>query len=101
MGLRVAVAIVFRQHVTVRTRIPPGIGSVTMGSTARPRRPGAPPSGGSVDENIVRTSPLLAALDEDGKQAVLAPRKRENDHRSATITRGERKSTRPNSSPEA
>src|SRR5690625_5474522 len=58
-----------------------------MGSTARPRMPGAPPSGGSVDENIVRSSPLFAALDEDGKQAVLASMKQEDYHRSAIIFR--------------
>src|SRR5699024_5541032 len=58
-----------------------------MGSTARPRMPRAPPSGGSVDENIVRSSPLCAALDEDGKQAVLGSMRRENYHRSAIISR--------------
>ena len=40
-----------------------------------------------MDENIVRSSPLFAALDEDGKQAVLASMKQEDYHRSATIFR--------------
>ena len=40
-----------------------------------------------MDENIVRSSPLLAALDEDGKQAVLASMKQEDFHRSAVIFR--------------
>ena len=40
-----------------------------------------------MDENIVRSSPLFAALDEDGKQAVLASMKQEDYHRSAIIFR--------------
>ncbi|WP_422115573.1 Crp/Fnr family transcriptional regulator [Brachybacterium sp. UNK5269] len=40
-----------------------------------------------MDENIVRSSPLFAALDDDGKQAVLASMKQEDYHRSAIIFR--------------
>ncbi|MDU1123493.1 MAG: cyclic nucleotide-binding domain-containing protein, partial [Dermabacter sp.] len=43
--------------------------------------------GGTVDENIVRSAPLFAALDDDGKQAVLDSMTQEDFHRGSVVFR--------------
>ncbi|MDU0937947.1 MAG: cyclic nucleotide-binding domain-containing protein, partial [Dermabacter sp.] len=40
-----------------------------------------------MDENIVRSAPLFAALDDDGKQAVLDSMTQEDFHRGSVVFR--------------